>query len=153
MAEPALKIEPKPVNIRRFYIADLTTHGPWIMQRLLKAYPNQNERSVIGWLNGVIDQNEYLCLTSPNAVCFAERFCLDPLSGKMLVREKFIWCKDPDNALQQAEAADFYPVMIKWARDQGIDKVIVCERSDVPVEKVREKFTRLHEFKTVFARV
>lgn len=153
MAEAALKIEPKLPDIRRFYIADLTEHGPWIMQRLLKTYPNQNERSIIGWLNGVIDQNEYLCLVMPNAVCFAERFCLDPLSGKMLVREKFVWCQNPENALQVNDAAEFYPMMAAWAKNQGIDRVIVGERSDVPLEKIREKFSRLNDFKTWVARV
>lgn len=153
MADPALKLEPQIPDIRRFYIADLTTNGPWLLQRLLKAYPNQTERSIIGWLNTVIDQNEYLCLVMPNAVCFAERFCPDALAGKMLVREKFVWCEDPENAPQQMAAAEFYPWLIRWAKEQGVDKIIVGERSDVPVEKIREKFNRLYDFKTMFARV
>jgi hypothetical protein len=153
MAEAALKIEPRLPDIRRFGIADLTDHGPWIMERLIKAYPNQNERSIIGWLNGIIFQNEFLCLTMPDAVCFAETLSTDHLSGKKAVREIFVWCRDPDNALQGLDAAEFYPWMSRWAKEQGIDKVIVCERSDVPIERVREKFNRLHEFKTVFARV
>ena len=43
--------------------------------------------------------------------------------------------------------------MTDWAKQQGIDKVIVCEKSDVPIEDVRKQFTRLHEIKTHFARV
>lgn len=153
MAELAEKIEYQPPAIRRFYTADLTEQGSWILARLLKAYPNQNQRSVVGWLNGVIDQNEFLCLYMPHAVCFAERISTDRLSSKMVVREIFVWCENPENALHVRNAAEFYPFMARWAKEQGIDKVIVCEKSDVPIDKVREKFTRLHEFKTMFARV
>jgi hypothetical protein len=154
MPELAEKLEPQPLpDIKRFNIADLSEHGPWIMARLLKAFPNQNERSMIGWLNGVIDNNEFLCLVMPDAVCFAERVAADRLSNKLVVREIFVWCQDPDNVLHVRDAAEFYPRMADWAKHQGIDKVIVCEKSDVPIEEVRKKFTRLHEIKTVFARV
>jgi len=154
MAEAAEKIEYKLPEVRRFYLADLTEQGTWILERLLKIYPNQNQRSIIGWLNGVIDNNEFLCLHMPNAVCFAERTTMDRLSGKMIIREVFVWCQDPENALQQRNAAEFYSHMVDWAKHQGIDKIIVCERSDVPIAAVREKFGgRLHEIKTVFARV
>lgn len=154
MTESAEKIEIEPPPIRRFYIADLTEQGQWILDRLLKAYPNQNQRSIIGWLNGVIDNNEFLCLHMPNAVCFAERVCLDTLSGKQVIREKFVWCEDPDNVLQQKNAVEFYSWMADWAKGQSIDKLIVCERSDVPITQVREKFGgKLHEIKTVFTRV
>lgn len=153
MPELAEKLELQPSPIRRFGVADLTEQGPWIMARLLKAYPNQNQRSVIGWLNIVIDQNEFLCLYQPHAVCFAERVATDRLSGKMVVREIFVWCEDPENALYIQAAARFYLFMTDWAKQQGIDKVIVCEKSDVPIEDVRKQFTRLHEIKTHFARV
>ncbi len=154
MPELAEKLEFKPPDIRRFYIADLTEQGTWILDRLLKLYPNQNQRSIIGWLNGVLDNNEFLCLHMPNAVCFAERASIDRLSGKLVIRELFVWCQDPENALQQRNAVEFYPHMVDWAKHQGIDKIIVCERSDVPITVVREKFGgRLHEIKTVFARV
>lgn len=153
MSEPAEKLEPQPSPIRRFGVADLTVSGPWIMERLLKAYPNQNQRSIVGWLNTVIDQNEFLCLYQPHAVCFAERVAVDRLSGKMIVREIFVWCEDPENVLYIQAAADFYPMLADWAKHQGIDKVIVYEKSDVPLEEVRKKFARLHEIKTMFARV
>ena len=154
MVEAAENIELLPIPIRRFYLADVTEQGQWILDRLLKAYPNQNQRSIVGWLNGVIDNNEFLCLYMPNAVCFAERISLDTLSGKQVVREKFVWCEDPDNALQQKNAVEFYSWMADWAKTQGIDKLIVCESSDVPTTQVREKFGgKLHEIKTVFTRV
>ena len=154
MAVAAEIIETPVPPIRRFGLADLTEHGVWIMNRMLKIFPNHNERSIIGWLNGVLDQNDYLCLIMPHAVCFAERITPDQLVHKMVVREVFVWCQDPQNAKQQADAAHFYNHMAQWARFQGIDKVIVGERSDVPLTKIREMFDgRLHEFKTVFARL
>jgi hypothetical protein len=153
MTEPAEKLEPQPSSVRRFNLAEMSEQLPWILPRLLKAYPNQNQRSIIGWLNTVIDQNEFLCLYQPHAVCFAERVALDRLSGKMIVREIFVWCEDPENISHVHAAAEFYPMLADWARHQGIDKVIVCEKTDVPAEEVRKKFTRLHEIKTMFARV
>jgi hypothetical protein len=154
MSEPAEVVQPQVPEIRRFSLADLTEQGVWIMGRLLKAYPNQNQRSIIGWLNGVIDNNEFLALYQPNCVCLAERIAADRLSGKMLVREIFVWCENPDNALQTAAATWFYPAMADWAKQQGIDKVVVGERSDVPISAIRDKFGgRLHEVKTMFARV
>ena len=141
-------------KITRFSLANLTDAGPWILERLLKAYPNQNDRSIIGWLNGVIYNNEFLCLYQPQTVCFAERTPRDRLGGKMVVRELFVWCEDAKDPAQMAAALEFYPHMVDWARSQGIDRVIVCERSDVPLEDVREKLGgKLHELKTLFARV
>jgi hypothetical protein len=153
--EPAVKLEIPPTNlpIRRFGLADLSEQGVWIMERLLKAYPNQNQRSIIGWLNGVIFNNEFLCLYQPDCVCFAGRTAADILSAKMVVRELFVWCKDPKDAQLVANAAGFYPWMVDWAKTQGIDRVIVCENSDVPEETVRKMFPRVHEFKTIFVRV
>lgn len=160
MTELAEILEPQLEPIRRFYIADMTDKGQWVLDRILKAYPNQNQRSAIGWLNGIIDQNENLCLSmgppgeAPRAVCFAERYCTDRLAGKMVVREVFVWVQDPENALLVQHASEFYLHMVDWAKHQGIEKVIVCERSDVPITAVREKFGgKLHEFKTHFARV
>lgn len=155
MADPVEKLPDFQLpSIRRFNIAELSEQINWILERLLKAYPNQNQRSIIGWLNGVIDNNEFLCLYMPNAVCFAERTTMDRLSGKMIVREIFVWCENPENALQQRNAAEFYPYIVDWAKHQGIDKIIVCERSDVPIAAIRDKFGgRLHEIKTMFARV
>ena len=72
----------------------------------------------------------------------------------MVVRELFVWCEDPKDPAQIAAALEFYPLMVDWAKSQGIDRVIVCERSDVPLEAVREKLGgKLHELKTLFARV
>lgn len=160
MPELAEKLDIPPAQIRRFYLSDMTEKGRWVIDRLVKVFPNQNERSVIGWLNVIISENEFLCLAlgpsgeAPKAVCFAQRVTPDTLSSKPIIREIFVWCEDPDNALLQQQAGEFYSWMAKWAKDQGIDKLILMERSDVPIATVREKFGgKLHEFKTVFARV
>lgn len=154
MPETAEVLELKVPQIRRFYTADLTEQGSWIMARLLKLFPNQNERSIIGWLNSVLDNNEFLCLYQPGCVCFAERMAPDRLSAKFVVREIFVWCEDPQDAQQQQNAAEFYPRMAEWAKFQNIEKMIICERSDVPVSLIRDKFeNRLHDFKTYFVRV
>jgi hypothetical protein len=140
-------------QIRRFSVADLTAQGPWIMARLLKTYPNQNERSIIGWLNGLIFNNEFLILNMPNAVCLAETLSLDRLSNKTVVREVFVWCEDPSNPEQVIAAAEFYQHMQRWAKVQNIDRMIVGERTDVPHEMLEKIFDRLHITKTIFVKV
>ncbi len=154
IAEITEIFEVPAAEVRRFYLADLTDHGPWLLERLLRAYPSQNQRSIIGWLNGVIDNNEFLCLLMPEAkaVCFAERAPLDRLSGQMVVREIFVWVEDPSNIAQVGAAVQFYNHMKTWAKSQGITQVIVCERSDVPEAQVR-KANRLHETKALWMRV
>lgn len=146
-------IEYKLAPITRFYIADLTAKGQWILERLLKAYPNQNSRSIIGWLNGILDNNEFLCLAMPHAVCIAERVPIDRLAGKLQVREVLVWCQNPADEVQKAQAADFYPRMAQWARTQTLERLVVCERSDVPRELVEAKLGKLTERKVIFARV
>jgi hypothetical protein len=143
----------KPVETRRLYIADLTLHGPWLMQRLLKNYPNHNERSIIGWLNGILDDNSFICLMQPNAVGIAERISVDRLSQRLIVREVLVWCRDKENTQQQQQAITLYDKFADWGRMQGIQKMVIGESSDVPVSALREKFQRVNEVKTYFVRI
>ena len=155
MAETAT-VEEKPLDIpamRRLQTADLTEHGAWILERLLKQHPNHNQRSIIGWLHGLTDSNEHLFLYQPHAVCLAERVFTYTLDAKPLVFERFVFCEDKDNALHQMEASWFYPEMLRWAKQAGIDKVFVMEKSDVPDDMVRKRVGRVHEVKQFFARV
>ena len=150
----AEQLPPKESQVRRLALADLNEKNLWIVNRILKLYTNQNTRSIFGWLREVIDNNEFCCLYQPHAVAFAERVSLDRLSGKLLVREIFVWCENPDNAEQQLAACEFYRHFADWARWQNIDKMIVLERSDVPPTMVRDALGgRLHEIKTNFVRV
>lgn len=143
----------KPVETRRLYIGDLTIHGPWLMQRLIKNYPNHNERSIIGWLNGILDDNSFICLTQPNAVGIAERISVDRLAQRLIVREVLVWCRDKDSPEQIQQATAFYDKFADWGRMQGIQKMVVGESSDVPTSVLRDKFQRLNEVKTYFVRI
>lgn len=151
--EVTAKAEAKPILSRRFVTADLTADGPWILERLLKIYPNQTERSIIGWLNGVVFNNDYLFIRTENAVALAERVSLSSLAPKMVVREIFVWCRDANDAEQIREALVLYVEMVNWAKFQQIERVIVLERSDIAADEIRKIFQRVHEFKTHWIRV
>jgi len=49
MAEAALKIEEvhEPAFVRRFELADLSEHGPWLMQRFAAKLPDGAKREQV----------------------------------------------------------------------------------------------------------
>jgi hypothetical protein len=154
MPQPALKIlETTPPAIRRFSTADLSKHGGWVMQRLLKKYPTRDERFMANFLNGLIYSNECLFLYQDHAVALAQVVNTYSLESKPLVQERFVWCEDPDNALYVADAAHFYDEFARWAKDQRLDKIIVQESSDVPHEKIKDRLGRLYQAQLTFARL
>lgn len=152
MAVALIKEEPD-FAIRRFEIADLSEHGGWIMERLLKIYPHMNERGVAGWLRGIVASADFLFLYHPNAVALAQTVQYDPLDPKMVVREAFVWAKDPENKAHVAAAAEFYEKFTQWAKAQMLDVVIVEERTDVPHDTIKDKLGRVFTKQQNFARV
>lgn len=125
--------------IRRFELPDLDLHGGWIKERLLKQFPHLNDRIVIGWLKGMLYSSETLFLYQPNSVCMAQIVKLHTLDPAPVVQERFVWCRDPNSAAHQAEAAEFYERIMAWAMHQSAGAVIVEEATDVPREMIQSK--------------
>jgi hypothetical protein len=73
MAEPALKIEARELAfVRRFELADLSKHGPWLLKRFQAIFPDMSESAIAGYLRGILYSNEHLFLYQDNAVALAQ---------------------------------------------------------------------------------
>jgi hypothetical protein len=133
---------PPPVlpEIRRFDIADLSSHGKWILPRILRLYPHLNERTAAGWLRNLCDSNEHLFLYRPHAVGLAQSVRSDSIRPKPVVYERFVFAEDV-NFLE--EALDFYVWFNNWARHLGAEAMIVCENTDVLPSKIEAKLGKI----------
>lgn len=152
------KIEEKQVEIsrirapiRRFAPADLSQHGPWILRRLMQMFPEADEHWLAGWLRGNIYDNAHLFLYQPHAVCLAQVIMLPSIKPTRVVQERFVWVEDKNDKDQLDAAADFYEDMGLWALNQRIDRLFVCENTDVPKEKIEKRIGRI--FNTTISHV
>jgi|ERR1700681_2630375 len=148
--QTAVKAAPPPlVPIRRFEVADLSKHGGWIMRRLQKAYPHQNDRSMAGWLREIIGSNEFLFLYQEHAVALAQTLRTSTLDAKPIIMERFVFAEEG----HVDAAAEFYGEFALWAKRQEVTTIVVEEMSDVPHEMIRERLGRLFTRQQVFARL
>jgi hypothetical protein len=142
-----------PVEPRRFTIPDLDTHGAWLVPRLVERYQGMNTRSAANFLRSIIYANEYMFLFLPDAAALAQvtrDYMLDPTP---VVRERFCWCRDKDDAIAKQQAAACYDEFAKWARHMGCETMIVEEASDVPHEAIRERMGRVFSHQQQFVRL
>lgn len=154
MAEPALKIEPRdPVPVRRFEVADLSRHGPWLMKRFATKFPDLDERQIGGYLRGLTAANGSMFLYQDNAVALAEVVFSAGIKRVMMVQERFVWVEDRTDKDQLEDAADLYDHMKTWAKGLGAERIIVCEDSDVPKTLIEQRLGRLFDTKISHARV
>lgn len=129
--------------VRRFMPADLTTHGPWIMKRLVQKFPEADEHWLAGWLRGNIYDNGHLFLYQPNAVLLAQVAHLPSIKPIRVVQEQFCWVADKNDKDQLLAAADFYEDMALWARGLTINQMFVCEDTDVPKAEIEKRVGRI----------
>lgn len=119
---------------RRFAQADLNQHGGWILRRLLKAMPAHDERSIAGWLSGVIHSGDYLFLCQDYSVALAQVLRVSGLECKPVVREKFVFALEG----HEQEAAYFYLEFRMWAKSMGAEVMVVEELTDVPHDTIKD---------------
>ena len=154
MAEAALKVEPRELTfVRRFEVADLTTHGPWLLKRFMQKRPDLAEGQIAGWLRGRIYDNEHLFLYQDNAVAMAQLIHAPGLKMVKVVQEHFVWVKDKGDKDQIDCAADFYDHMKVWAQRLGAERIIVCEDTDVPKSVIQQRIGRVYDTTVSHARV
>ena len=154
MAEAALKVEPRElVFVRRFEVADLTTHGPWLLKRFMQKRPDLSEGQIAGWLRGRIYDNEHLFLYQDNAVAMAQLIHAPGLKMVKVVQEHFVWAKNREDKTQIDHAADFYDHMKAWAQRLGAERIIVCEDTDVPKSIIQQRLGRVYDTTVSHARV
>jgi hypothetical protein len=155
MAEAAEKIEParEMAFVRRFELADLSKHGPWLMKRFAAEFPEVHERVIAGYLRGLIEQAEYMFLYQDHAVALAQLINLPGFQVKRAVQERFVWVEDKADKAQLEDAADFYEHMKQFAQRRDAQTMFVCEKTDVPKELIQQRLGRLFDTKITHARV
>ena len=154
MAEPALKLVESPApTIRKFDTADLSTHGAWILPRLMAAFPHFDQRGAATFLQNVNYNNEYLFLYHDNGVALAQVMSAHSLDAKPIVHERFVWVQNPEDKDQVKHAAAFYTEFLKWAKMLSAEVIIVEENTDVPHELVKERLGRIFQRQQQYARV
>jgi len=154
MAEAALKIEPRELAfVRRFELADLTTHGPWLMKRFMLKLPDVREQYIGGYLRGLVYDNEHLFLYQDNAVALAQIVHSPGIKSVKVVQERFVWMRNREDKAQQEAAADFYEHFKAWAKRLGAERINVREDSDVPKAMIEARLGRLFDTTVSHARV
>ena len=149
-AAVAEKLPPQAApDIRRFQLPDLFTHGPWIVKRLLQAYPHKTQSQLEGWLRGIIQHNEFLFLYSDHGVALGTFVREDPLAAAPHFQEIFVFASEG----HKEEAAAFYDEFVRWSKSLGIEVMIVEVMSDVPHEAIKARTGRIFTRQIQFARL
>jgi len=126
-------------EVRRFLSSELTTHGHWLMPRLVSKWPHRNEWGWANFLRALCDRNDCLFLAQDHSVALAEMVQTDNLEGYRSVWERFVWCEDRKDEAHQDEAANFYNRFQDWARGLGVTKVVVARNTDVPLLLIKKR--------------
>lgn len=139
-----------PSNIRRFGVSDLQKHGGWILKRMQQAYPHETDRSLIGWLRNLCNDNGSLFLYQENGVCLFQITKNFTLDLKPMVIERFVFAKEGF----ANDVAAFYDEAVKWTKSMmpPPDQIVVEQMTDVPHELIKEKLGRLFTRTQTFAR-
>lgn len=154
MSEAALKIETHELAfVRRFELADLSQHGPWLLKRFATKLPEISEQRVAGYLHGLIHNNEHMFLYQDNAVALAQLIHSPGIKMTKIVQERFVWVEDREDKQQLEFAADFYAHMKVWAKRQDAERIIVCEDTDVPKSLIEARLGRIYDTKISHVRV
>ncbi len=157
MAEAALKTEyfqvHEPAFVRRFELADLSQHGPWLLKRFAQKLPDIQEARIAGYLRNLVFDNEHMFLYQPNAVALAQLIHSPGIKMVKIVQERFVWVENREDKAQLEMAADFYAHMKAWAKRQDAERIIVCEDTDVPKSLIEARLGRLFDTKISHARV
>ena len=154
MTEIALKEEVHvPAPVRRFEMADLTQHGPWLMKRFVSKFPDTNERYMAGYLSRLLYDNEHLFLYQPHAVALAQLVLSPGIRPVKIVQERFVWVEDRNDKMQLEDAADFYSEMKLWGKRQSAERIFACEDTDVPKPLIVARLGRLFDATVSHARI
>lgn len=154
MAEAAVKIEiHEPAFIRRFELADLSKHGPWLMKRFLAKFPDMGDKQIAGYLNGLIVNNEHIFLYQDHAVALAQIVFNPGIKRVVVLQERFVWVENREDKQQLSDAADFYDQFKLEAGRREAERIIVCEDSDVPKSLIEQRLGRVFDTKVSHVRV
>jgi hypothetical protein len=86
-----------------------------------------------------------LFLYQEHAVCLAQVITMPSIKPVKIIQERFVWVKDPKAQAQTEAAADFYEDVALWARSLRIERIFVCEDSDVPKTLIQARIGRIFD--------
>ena len=154
MSETAEVLEPFEMTntTRRFEIADLSKHGPWVLRRYAEI-TGRTEQQAAGWLRAMINSNEHMFLYQDRGVALAQVVPNFGLKRQLVIHEQFVWIEDKEDKKLQHRARDFYAHFCRWGKLQGAEMIIVMENSDVPQMLVEQETGRIFKFETRYARI
>lgn len=118
MAEAALKIEPFTMSVRRVGLPDLQDKGRFLCEELKQHWPHLQDRTILGWLQGVSGMNEYLFVRTDKAFGLFQRLqeFTDPLPW---VKEIFVLAEQNMMKLQPGPDADHIRIQNEMALEQA----------------------------------
>ena len=126
-----VEVFPTPSFSRFSSTADLVKYGVWLSDRLRTVWNHLNERSVLGWLKGCAESNEFFFIKSVHAVSMFRVYhrALDP---KPSIEEIFVFVDDADNRTAIHEGAAHYGEVKRWAKGMEAREIQVGCHSDIP---------------------
>ena len=149
---PDSNIPDERPEIRRFMTADLSRHGAWFVPRMMKTY-DLTEQVAVSWIKSFVSANEFMFLQQDNAVALAQLMPGYSLLPAQIVQERFVWVEDRNDKDQLEHAADFYLEMKLWGKRQDVERIIVCEDTDVPKAMIEARLGRIFDTKISHVRV
>jgi hypothetical protein len=142
-----------PAPVRRFEMADLSQHGPWLMKRFIAKFPDADERYMAGYLSGLVYDNSHMFLYQPHAAALAQIVLSPGIKPVKIIQERFVWVEDRNSKEQLEAAADFYSEMKLWGKRQSAERIFACEDTDVPKPLIVARLGRLFDATVSHARI
>lgn len=138
--EAATAINPAPpvqdvehaIEIHRFGLPDLETHGLWLHGRLFKMLGDRAPMHLASWIRSLLDNNGFLFLVAPRAVGLAQ-ISHRPLHIRPIVEEVFVFITEDAGV---ADAQEIYRAMQRWAAGMEAEEMIVGSATDVTQKEI-----------------
>lgn len=139
--------------VRRFGMPDLDRDALWLIPRMRQWLPHLNDRALVSYIRGIVNENGFLFICCENAVALAQVEGAHTLSPKPIVRERFVFVKDAKDKAHVAAGAALYAEMARWAKSLGCEVLAVAEMSDVPHDVIKESLGRVFTRTQYFVRL
>lgn len=151
-AFPSIPERP-PAVTRRMELADINEHGVWLFPRLQAAFPKLSPNVIPGWLTQQIWENTSIMLYQRDAVALAQLTRANAVDPMPVVRETFLYVRNPEDADQLTSAMAFYDEIERFTKLHDASTYIISARSDIKPEMLRKRFARVFEAKQYFVRM
>ena len=112
---------------RRFQLPDFNDMGRiWLLDRLAGRWKHWQPPHLLGWLRGVVGQDEYFFIRTDHAAGLAQ-VIMDRLYPAPVVKEIFVVCHDRKIPEHVAEAISIYQDICRWAKTLGACEVQISQ--------------------------